>query len=245
MTFVSTTHPQSVALVRRAARRRRTYGRRRPSTNRRTGGFLEIEKKFLDSELTATANGATTWVRLDPSTGPTDCLSVPAQGDGESDRDGRVYYIDSIHIRGYVQNVEIESATGPFVAQSASIALVWDTQSNAAALTATDVMDGGGTDDFLAFRNLQNSKRFIILKHKIFNLEPKTLNSTGANAFDKTENRIHFTMNKKFKKPIKCRCVGTTSDIASASDNSLHLIGVGSNAATIEFAYQCRVRFHD
>lgn len=63
------------------------------------GLCLGIETKFLDTAWNGVAINASTdgaGGELQPSTGCTDCISVPAQGDGESQRDGRKYCVKSI-----------------------------------------------------------------------------------------------------------------------------------------------------
>ena len=78
-------------------------------SNVRTGGFEGKENKFLDCNLAATAVTGT-WATYNPTAGGcVDSLSVPAQGNGESQRDGRVYYINSIHLRGLCKMASTES----------------------------------------------------------------------------------------------------------------------------------------
>ncbi len=214
------------------------------AANQRTGGFVDIENKFLDSELTSTALAAT-WTSLNPSgTGCTDSISVPAQGDGESERDGRVFYINSVHVNGFFQIPAAESAVAPPRVTFVRVILYWDTQTNAAEATATDIMDGGGSVDVLGFRNLQNSKRFIVLKDKLMKITPMSTNEGAVNLFATGVQQIHFKFNKKFAKPIKVRTSGTTANVNVCTDNNLGiaaLCDVTTQAPTIQ--YQARVRF--
>lgn len=202
------------------------------------------ETKFLDSELNS-ANISETWASLNPiGTGCTDSISVPAQGDGESERDGRVYHIKSVHIRGQVFVTPNESAAAPYSDTFVRVVLYWDTQTNGTEATATDIFDAGGTIDALAFRNLQNSKRFIVLKDKIIRVTPAHLNEGGANLFAHGGVYLPFTMNKKFKKPIKVRCTGTTANVNSVADNNLGIAAINNNAALDpSLSYQARIRF--
>lgn len=208
----------------------------------RTGGFIDIENKFIDYE----ANGdafATTWATMEDGTA--NCISAVAQGDGESNRDGRVYYIRSVHVRGYVGTGALEAQTGPVGDALVRLALVLDTQTNGAQLTATDVMDGGQNNDWLAFRNLQYSKRFKVLKDTgVLRIPGHDLNEGAVNSFGLAPTFIPFKMNIKFKKPIKVRCSGTTAVVASIVDNSIHVIGVGSTTNAF-VTYQSRVRFSE
>ncbi len=209
-------------------------------SNFRTGGFMDIEQKFADFETDGDAF-ATTWAPMEDGT----ILSVSGvgQGDGESNRDGRKYWIHSIHIRATVEASAIEAQTAPLADLKGRLCLVWDTQTNGAQLTATDVMDGGQTDDTLSFRNLQHSKRFRVLWDKKWKL---TRNNVAQGAVDLFAANRSVTgimvFNKSFANPIPVICTGTTNVIASISDNSFHIIGV-SNSVTALLNYQVRLRF--
>lgn len=232
--------------ARRAARRANAAANR--TANMRSGGYVDLESKFLDSELTATTL-TVNWTSLNPTgTGCTNSISVPAQGDGESDRDGRVYYIQSVHVKGAITTSATESEAAPEGDGYARVILYWDTQSNKAEATATDIMDAGGTDDFLAFRNLQNSKRFIVLKDKIIKIKPMLTNEGAINSFSQAPSYQFFKFNKKFKKPIKVRCTGTTANVSSVSDNNFGiaaLVNSQTNIPAAQIQYQARIRFRD
>ncbi len=230
-----------------SARRRRGIGKvvlvrqPRPRMNLRTGGFLGLEMKFADIETDNDAF-ATTWATMEDATN--DSISGVAQGDGESQRDGRIYNIHSVHIRCVAHVAASESVVNPQSTFRGRICLVWDTQTNGAQLTATDVMDGGLTDDTLAWRNLQHTKRFKVLWDKDFTIIPYgQTNEGGVNLFANGSytSRI-FKYNKVFSKPIKVICQATTAVIAAISDNSLHIIGVANSAAVL-LNMQVRIRF--
>lgn len=212
--------------------------------NARTSGFVDIENKFLDSELTATALTAG-WVSLNPTgTGCTDSISVPAQGDGESERDGRVYHINSVHVKGLITKASDESTGSPLGDCPVRVILYWDTQTNASEAVATDIMDAGGTTDLLAFRNLQNSKRFVVLKDKTMMIRSEHMNEGAVNSFAHSSVQIPFQFNKKFKKPIKVRCAGTTANVSSVQDNNLGIAAITGDAAQgYQIQYQARIRF--
>ncbi len=229
---------------RRRVRRISTAGQRTivvpMRANIRTGGFVGIETKFFDVEDNNDAFTAT-WATMEPATTN---LTAIAQGDGESNRDGRKYAIKSIHIRGFIEVPAQESQTAPIADQYCRIALVWDTQTNGAALTATDVMDGGQAEDTLAFRNLQFTKRFKVLFDKsITVLVARTnMNEGAVNLFASPLTRVPFKFNKVFNPPIQVLMSGTTADIANVTDNSIHMIGV-SESTVATLSYQCRTRF--
>ncbi len=210
--------------------------------NVRTGGYVDIENKFLDTE-NVNDNFTTTWDTMDPDdAGTVQCVSAVAQGDGESNRDGRVYHINSLHMQGRFSVNAVESAAFPGTDLIARIVVVWDTQTNGAQLTATSVMDGGQTDDHDAFRNLQFTKRFRVLFDRKVLLPIQTTNEGAINLFANNDMSKLWKFNHTFKTPIKVICNGTTGVIASITDNSIHVIGV-ANSATVQLSYQSRIRF--
>ncbi len=221
-----------------------TFGRRRKvrSLNIRTAGFLGIERKFADFEASGDAF-ASSWATMQDGT--IKCISAVAIGNTESTRVGRVYHITSLHMRGSVSTGSQESQTAPLNDMFCRVVIVWDTQTNAAELTATDVMDAGQTDDEYAFRNLQNTKRFRILMDKVISLNFSNMTNEGAiNLFAAGQKKVHFKFNRTFKKPIKVICSGTSAVIGSITDNSIHVIGISSTTtASPVLNYQARIRF--
>jgi len=87
----------------RSARRGVVARRARAMLNRRTAGFLGIEKKFYDTGLIAGDLLAPTDAaggEFDPSS--TSMISTPAQGDSEQNRDGKRIMIKSVQVTGVV-----------------------------------------------------------------------------------------------------------------------------------------------
>ncbi len=206
------------------------------------GRFVDMENKFIDYETDNDAF-ATTWATMEDGTAM--CISSTLVGDNESNRDGRVYHINSIHIRGNVSYSSAESEVAPASDAVTRICLVWDKQTNGAQLTATDVMDGGQTRDWLAFRNLHFTKRFQILMDKTIRIPvANTVTNEGAiNLFANGSSwTMPFSYNHVFKKPVKVICKATTAVVTSVVDNSFHVIGVGTTV-NASLHYQSRVRF--
>ncbi len=205
------------------------------------GGYGNIEIKFADIETSNDAF-ATTWTTMEDATN--DSVSGVAQGIGESQRIGRKYTINSIHIRAIAHVAATESVVNPQSAFRGRICLVWDTQSNGTQLTATDVMDGGLTNDFLAFRNLQFTKRFRVLWDRSFVITPTGQTNEGAiNLFANgsyTTNTMNF--NKRFPKGVPVLTDAITAVMASITDNSFHVIGVANSTAVL-LDYQVRIRY--
>ncbi len=210
--------------------------------NSRSGGFAGIELKFLDSNVPTTAL-ATTWTAKNPAAaGSTGSISVPAVGTGESERNGRGYVIKSIHIQGEFTSPGEESQAAPFTGLQARIIVYWDTQTNSAQATATDIMDNGAVNQVYAFRNLQNSRRFIVLFDKTIQLRQFQMNEGAANLFARGGQRYPFKFHKRFGKGIKVTCDGTTADVASVSDNNIGIAAV-ANSTDVSIEYDARIRF--
>lgn len=224
------------------ARRRRAISKYRPTRGGgpRTAGFLGIERKFADFEESNQVFSIT-WVTMQDGT--IKCISGVVQGDGESNRDGRVYNITSLHIKGFIELLGSEGQTAPLGDTLARVCVVLDTQTNGAELTATDVMDGAQTDDVNSFRNLQFTGRFRVLKDHLFRIPGQSGSMTsGANVFDQGPVKIPFNWNFVFKKPIKVTCSATTGVIGAITDNSIQIIGVADTALTL-LNYQARIRY--
>lgn len=221
---------------------------RRP-LNARIGGFLGIEKKFIDGTIALT-NISTTWTgaEIDPTTLVS--LTAVAQGDGESQRDGRQYKVQGIQVRGQISFGAVEADALPQGDFPVRIIMVHDKQTNGAALNAEDVMVLSGVgDDVNTFRNLQFVKRFQILREKTLVLKrTNAVNEGAVNSFASGACVQNFKMSYKFKKDngLQVNMSGTTGVIGNVTDNSVHMIAVtnisgGGDGPRIK--YQFRTRF--
>ncbi len=225
----------------------RPFKKPRYKQNVRTGGFMGIELKFLDTaDVTATLNNPadSTGGELPPSIGSTGCLSAMAQGDGESQRDGRKCVLKSIYIKGIVYATTQLNQTATDNAATVFIALVHDTQTNGATIASENVYTNPGANADLAaipFRNLQFMKRFRVLKTFMTTLQNPNIAYDGTN-LEQQGLSEHFEMYKKLNIPVIHN--GTTANVSTVTDNSLHLIGFANNAALApSIRYNCRVRF--
>lgn len=213
--------------------------------NTRIAGFAGIENKFLDTELTTTALTAS-WAAFNPTgTGCTDSLSVPAVGTSESQRIGRMYTIDSVMVRGVLSVIATESVTAPINDFRARVILYWDTQTNSAEAAASLIMDEGGANDILSFRNLQNTKRFIVLFDKTVQFTfQNQVNEGGINLFASGVVERRFSFYKKFKNGIQVQCDATTADVSSCTDNNFGIAAIASaTAVQSNITYSARIRF--
>jgi hypothetical protein len=201
-------------------------------SNQRTGGLIDIEKKFYDSLDNNIALTNNVWTDLNLNLS----MTCPAQGDGATQRDGRVFFIHSIHVKGYLLLSRISTPTTSDIPNGiARIVLVWDTQANGAAVAPTGVFSNTMPDTVNQFRNLEHTSRYIVLSEKYINVRPNVILADTANWIAQ-EQRIPFKFNKTFKKPIKVRCSGTTSSVASLTDNNITAIATYSGNAPFDLS---------
>lgn len=238
-------------------RRRRAYVAQRSragkSRNLRTGGFLGIEYKFLDCAWNAVgigvgASGTATGGELPPSSGCTAAISVPAQGDGESNRDGRKYVIKSVYFNGVVNTATKSDQADAVDLSGTYFALVLDTQTNgAAAGPDSETVFVNPTTSAIGIlpqplRNLQQSKRFRIL-------DSCYVPPGGAYAFNDAAATGSIAMQNaptvklSWKGNIVCDSTGTTAASASAADNAIFVMAFGGESAFNSFSGKSRVRF--
>ena len=218
--------------------------RRRRRMQPRIGGFTGIEKKFVDYTL----NGAaltTIWAGGEQDEGTALSMSAIGQGDGESQRDGRVATLHSWFVKGFFTNSEIESSVAPLADTLVRIAVVLDKQSNGAQLNAEDVFDTvGASQDVNSVKNLQNSARFKVLKDmtRVVQNARANTNEGAVNLFAQGQTFTPFKMGGVFNPPIRVNHTGTGATIATCADNSIHVIATGTQTTGL-LSYRSRVRF--
>lgn len=237
----------SVIAARARAVRVRRSGLR--AQNIATMGLLGIERKFYDTALTSTALTAPTDAtggEFDPSA--TSMISTPAVGDDATNRDGKKINILSVQINGLVHNTAAEDVVTPIGNTRVFVALVLDTQSNAAQMNSEDCFKNTGASATLAtspIRNLLFANRFRVLKEQVFDLTPITLAQYAINAMSYNARSAKFNWFLKFPGGLPVNFnAGTTASIANVIDNSLHIIAYTNNTVTTpQIAYNARIRF--
>ncbi len=245
-------HSKSPAMVaynkfrgRKRPRVRVPIVRRKSSMNVRTGGFMGLERKFLDCGTTDVIQVPNNWQPLQPDFGCVECLSCPAVGTGESQHIGRTFNIRAIYLKLlFVLPTNNNNALN-FNDTEFRFCLVRDMQTNGATVDAEDVMKARtGEFDINSFRNLEHTSRFIILYDSgVQILRRNNQQSIGTSGnFSTPQASRSFTINKVFKSPIKVRVTGNDAEVASVTDDSIHLIGLSSNV-TLDLAYRCRMRY--
>ncbi len=216
----------------------------------RTGGFTGMEFKFLDTAWNAVTISSSTdgsGGELQPSSGSTSCISMPAQGDGESNRDGRKYTVRSIFFSGVVDYSALQNQADAIDFSPLFFALVLDTQANGATMVSEQVYvnpaTGGSAILPHPLRNLQFSKRYRILATRM--VRPSGAYSITDGASTGSLNvMIQPTVKLGWKGAISCLASGTTADVANATDNAFHIVAfTAGTSGTPTFNGKCRVRF--
>lgn len=219
--------------------------------NGSTGGYVGLEKKFFDTErsIAITAPSDATGGEADPTT--LLCLNCPAQGDGESQRDGRQINMTSIQVKGMVSIAAQADQTAGDVIPDIMIALVLDKQTNGAQLNSEDVYENPSGFATLAsqpFRNLENTQRFRVLK--TVHVTAAELAGAIQPVYDGTNIEqqgatVPFSMYVNLKgMKVNFLSGQTTSVIDAIADNSLHVIAYASNTSATPFLlYNSRLRF--
>ncbi len=208
--------------------------------NARTGGYLGIETKFTDFGLAETTVLTTvTGSEMDP-VAPTLCLNAMVQGDGETQRDGRRALITSLHLRGTVELLATDDNGVITRGSIVRVVVLQDMQTNGAQFNAEDVFSTFGTASH-AFRNLEFTKRFKILKDAVFVLNPASAAAGTAVTVDTGPVKRYFAWNfNKLNMPVNHN--GTTAQVSTITDNSLHIMAF-CDAGLVKLSYNSRSRF--
>ncbi len=216
------------------------------SLNKRTGGFLGIENKFMDHTHSAALVTSTNCSSGEFEHGTSKALNAIAAGDGESDRDGRQVVVNKIELNCTVTVPAQVNQTAKDVHPEVFVALVQDTQTNATQLDSEKVFfnpSGNATTCVVPFRNLQYIKRFKVLATKLIRMPMPSSSWDGTNIEVQGTTRA-FKLKHSFKRGLKCNFSGTTAVVGSIVDNSIHCIAFCSTTdAAPTMVIQSRCRF--
>lgn len=219
--------------------------------NIRTGGYLGIEKKFLDvvaSQVSIPAPTDCSGGEMQPETpAGINCLSAPAQGDSESQRDGKKIIMKSIFVTGAIKWSTVVDQDDAFEAGPVFVALVMDTQTNGATIVSEQVFTNPNdiaNVNCYPLRNLQYSSRYRVVDH--VTVQPRTsiafndAAATGSMAWCIEP----FTLSTKKLTDVPINFTSTTADVANVADNSFHIIAfcTGTSPAAA-ISYNSRMRF--
>lgn len=214
--------------------------------NTTSSGFMGIEHKFYDTGIVAAAlvsSTSATGGMHNPSA--TSLISTPAQDDGPSDRNGKKILIESVYLSGFIEFVDTPSAQA-LTDAIVYVAIIQDTQTNAAAMTSELAFVNPSTNAFLSanpLKNLLRSTRFNTLK--VWTITPGN-RSIASEADDKQVImgvRVPIEVYKKVSIPVNFNGVGTNASVANVSDNSLHVVAFCTLDGVATLSYNARIRF--
>ncbi len=242
--------PKSGYRLRQGAKRpKRRYGRsayRGQGANLRTGGYIGMENKFYDSKLVTdplATNATMAGLEADPAT--VLGLNAVAQGDSESNRDGRQISQHSISVKGLVRIAQAIDQTTVCESPTVFIALVLDTQTNGAQLNSENVFVNPSANTVgcvQPFINLQFAQRFKVLDSVHFKMEQPQVGWDGTN-IERGGMTHQFTLYKSLK-GLRTNFKAATELNANITDNSLHLIACTSSVSCAPaLTYNSRLRF--
>jgi len=165
----------------------RASGFRRKSFRARYGTKQEMspEIKFYD-------------VAYNQGTGTNSTLLmfVPLEGSDFNQRVGRKVSVTSVHIKGFIAYLaaSLSGSTGLNTAGSdcVHLAVVYDKQTNGAAVQYTDIYTNSGANGPFEFRNVNNLDRFIVLKEWLLKFDTAADLSQTFEAFIKIKHDVRF-----------------------------------------------------
>lgn len=216
--------------------------------NRRTGGLLGLEHKFLDQyNLRAAPETFSTlfnweFVQADATAGFRHFNAI-AQGDGNSNRDGEKCSVDSIQWRCRYFINGGTSASSPNNSVIRFVMFV-DKSPNGAYPNAEEPFIEIPTDedDVTSFLSLaQVPQRFMILKDKTFTVPHPQFVYNGTNYTWAGRTGV-FKLSYKFKTPLMCNWVDTGGAIANLVSNAIYLVAC-TNDLGFQLVTASRVRF--
>ncbi len=169
------------------------------------------------------------------------------QGTGEDERIGRKYIIKS-----FWWKIALESTTaGPstdfaVIQKDASdvyrIILYVDKQTNAAAAAGVDLLEGSATDSYLAFRELVNKGRFVVLKD-ITRVLTSTVQATHTGStFSYTTPRKKSFLTIYWRGNIPIEANSTTAAITNLRTNNICAMIMSENG-NIKMESRYRIRY--
>lgn len=209
-------------------------------------GYFPPETKFYDTTFSgalaapADASGG----ECDPAT--VLCLSAPAQGDGEQNRDGNKMLVKSVFINGMIDCAPQADQTAADIACCYYVALVLDTQTNGSQLNSEDVYTNPSGLNLLAanpLRNLQYSSRFRVLATTSGHIDQPNMAFDGTN-IEQGGARKPFVLSWSGSLPVQFKGGATAAGVSGVADNSLHVIAFTSTTGLIPtLRYNSRIRF--
>lgn len=213
------------------------------------GRILKPEKKFYDIDITNTniAGVATNFTTNGVHTNSQTIVGIP-QGTTENERIGRKCTVTNIYARlsfDFLANAVSNISAGDSSQEMVRVMMYWDKQCNGAAAASTDLLE---TNLIHSFRNLANSKRFVVLYDRTFTWNATTTGGGNGTANDSAVVRNNYLVKISKKCFIPIEFLLTTGALTSniASNNIAMIIwGKNGNIMQIETGSKIRIRFID
>lgn len=214
--------------------------------NKRTGGFMGLELKFVDfthADAALTVNGNVADGEQDNAT--TLCWNAMVEGTGESERLGRFISMKSVSLKGQIEIGSQEALGSPPHTEVFSIYLILDKQANGAVANSEDVFTNPASTnaDGLTsmFINMENTDRFQILDSTRVFLKPEfVLDGEAPTTFASIALRGTFNLKYRWNRGKKVLFEGTGGTIANIRDNAVHLMIFSTFAASLVVNGRCR-----
>ncbi len=215
--------PQSSS--RRAYRGRSRYTRfKRVSPSFKKNYLAMKESKHLDSVYGG---------NLAPVSGTSVIKYIPAiaEGDSDGDRDGEDIYVTSLQC-----NYTVTSDADQTVDRTVYLKIVQQYDCRGVIMGITELYE---SDNPLAFRQLDNSKNFKILKSF------KHIAPVKDTAGDQSQHQYSYYI--KFKKPIRIKYKGVDVTNSSCDRNALYIVAMTNGTATDSplIDFRTRLTFKD
>lgn len=215
-----------------AQKARKGYSRTNVGLYRLTQPSNHKEKRFKDFSLASVAlNLALTWYNI------VDCFTVVAQGNAADERMGRRMILKDLMFR---TRLVFQPAGAANCTCRVRLLLVWDHQCNGAAATIGEILNTAPVDNYSAFNNLANSRRFTIVSDRKVTLR----SSANIGATQPAGTTATVDIYKKVDMPIQY-AVGTTNGALSTHEsNNFLLFGICDDVGTTVDLIAWRLRFY-
>lgn len=209
--------------------------------NKRTGGFVGAELKFLDWQVGGRViSNVVSASDQDPGTQL--ALNACKQGTDNQERTGLRAVFKSIEIRGTLQWQDVFNN-----GNSVRIIVFVDKQTNGTQYLPLSVLKaaGGTEQQTSSWINLSNSHRFQILKDTVISERTTVHYGSTATPSNKVGRETPFRFKIKLggKNGMITRYLNTGDTVASIADNSVHILMVGNQEGTKVY-YTSRMRFY-
>lgn len=193
-----------------------------------------LEKKSLDTYISGNFDATG---EVLPGGGTSTGINLIPQGATAVTRVGNRCTITNISVRGWVSSGTVEGGTYRML-------LVLDTQANGAYPAWNDVIANTGATETTEFNNLDNSRRFRILKDWYGWIGPLGITTNfDSNTRGYGNKNYIIKYNKKCSIPLEFN--GATGAIAELRSNNICFMGCSNVDDLSSFILNCRIRYID